>query len=1675
MSPSASKSHVLAGVQDAYWSDDEQENEECPLCLEEMDLSDLNFKPCPCGYQICRFCWHHIKENLNRRCPACRREYSDDAVQFKPVNKEDLKRLTQQKKHRERERKELDALGRRHLTNVRIVQRSVVYVVGLGSRYAKEELIPTLRSNEYFGQYGKITKMLLVKRTPPGGQTPILGLYISYYRREDAARAIQAVDGTPSPSGGGVLLRASYGTTKYCIAFLRGVSCTNHGCMDLHEWGDERDCFTKEDLTTLKHTMKDTENRQRSTVTLKKSEDAGGLPRSAGWGARPLAATSVASATSGRGARRGQRSTKPSVQSENRTQPTTASRQSAQSERKQSAKPPSQASSSRPSTPGIAGLPQRPTTPASAVPNSRQQKQRKESQVPVPPRSPTSSIAVESDVGSLEATSTSPSLSASRVATPPVATSEAPPGLSGVPPGLSSPPPGIPGPGQTQASSPLVREVSTSSYQISSQAQALLDDVVNRREALPPSTSLSPFPDLDRTLQNLAGGDGDSGGFNFSLDPKLAVDDEQFDDPLLNLDIDQSLASSGHFNSFSTGQLLNEASTFNPPEIAFGIPHSRGVYEGYRTTGHDGTTPGSSGYTGPFNPFGEASESAPQSNAQRPSPIPDDDATRRVSRFGFARERQGSAGFLNSGRSSPLLSANTSLSSLSLADNTHPSSSASSHPPWAFQRQHEVAPPPGLGMPARTDTPGSVRDSPLVPYAHAQTAGQTSYIAQTSRFQPFDMSSSEASLKDILVIGRDVGQHGRQPGPTDNQLPTMLPASGISFQDPAIMSSIPYMSPPGNDGGFHFSSPAESGYLSQSPMSKPPGLAFQQNQHFSTHQGPSHVGQFQSPMTLGNGPFNSPMAPQGQIQNQGHLARASSPSSVPPSLPSERQLFLDPSPGQSPLLSAADFPALPTASTGSDTQSQPRTSQSALQTRDSSPVKDEQVQAKLDKKAAKKAAAAERAAERARIAKEKAAERERLAKEKVGERERAAKAKAEEKERIIKQKAEKERLAKEKADREAEKERVEKERLAALRKAEADKAADKAEKKKAQAKAKQAQRAAEKADASSSDSKKSQPSAAVPTEFTSPMPILSKLPKKNKPMTKPLKIPKENDSNRDSQSSVPSAVTTNSEAPRLPTPKLSNVSEVTRSSLETDVVGRASSDGTKPKSIAQLLEEISLGKGPYYLDNHPFFDMSKINSATKLSLDFGTMSRALSAFPSSGASFADGSSRLNDQTVASFQQLLETLTQTMSDLVQLLPQSTWGSIFDVLSQDLKNLKNEYALGSSTSFDGLVHDDLPEDADDDEDFDDMIAEPPTPTIDKRAKWMEIQLAKLEELHREVNIAAIRTILTSNDQGWDQKGFLPHVGNTLARFKNLGFVDEGSEKRPMTIEELEKKLIVAKEAAVFAEAELREAMQAMQANKPLPASCSAVRLSACLASQEMLMSPKATFRLRSSVLFIFTIFCILLLNNLQSKNRLLDPPSPRITGLDANAFNNSSIVKGTGVQITGYWKEVRASLGLSSLPSTILVPNGFDLRIGDVDVGGSSMTEDTDERNLRLSGRLNPALRRRRIDSDPGSPGMSLQSQRGDARTKSEYSDSFWEPRSERSHAHDSANSDTSEAGDSKFARKSTEYPDLFIHSEVPSTPRTPVGALAASFRAIAVKELKVRRGKEHLKHRDRLFR
>ncbi|KAF7732829.1 transcriptional repressor proteinral negative regulator of transcription subunit 4 [Apophysomyces ossiformis] len=221
----------------------DEEDLDCPLCMEELDIADRNFRPCPCGYQICRFCWHHIKSNLNGRCPACRRMYSDQIVEFIPVSAEEILRIKKEKKEKERQQREMKDPSRRHLSNVRVVQKNLVYVLGLGSKHASVE-------NEIFKTYGKINKLVVSKRSANSTTQTSIGIYITYARKEDAAKAVAGLNGSTHD---GKLVRASYGTTKYCTYYLRHMACPNPNCMYLHEPGDDVDSYNKENPTVGKH------------------------------------------------------------------------------------------------------------------------------------------------------------------------------------------------------------------------------------------------------------------------------------------------------------------------------------------------------------------------------------------------------------------------------------------------------------------------------------------------------------------------------------------------------------------------------------------------------------------------------------------------------------------------------------------------------------------------------------------------------------------------------------------------------------------------------------------------------------------------------------------------------------------------------------------------------------------------------------------------------------------------------------------------------------------------------------------------------------------------------------------------------------------------------------------------------------------------------------------------------------------------------------------------------------------------------------------------------------------------------------------------------------------------------------------------------------------------------
>ncbi|CAG7939197.1 unnamed protein product [Penicillium salamii] len=297
----------------------DDDDEFCPLCIEEFDLSDKNFKPCPCGYQICQFCYNNIKtQNEEGRCPNCRRGYDDSTIQYKIPDAEEFKadlalkhRKAAAAKKKEAERREIEASSRKNLAGVRVVQKNLVYVIGLNPTIRDEnQLLQTLRGREYFGQYGEIEKIVVSKAKPGGNPNQGIGVYVTFSRKSDAATCIGAVDGS---GNGDRVLRAQYGTTKYCSSFLRNEQCNNRNCTFLHETGEDSDSYSRQDLSSMNtistprqslpptpshvrtvqpisHPMRRQPSKDESISSRSGVPDGPALPSSASWATKDAAA-----------------------------------------------------------------------------------------------------------------------------------------------------------------------------------------------------------------------------------------------------------------------------------------------------------------------------------------------------------------------------------------------------------------------------------------------------------------------------------------------------------------------------------------------------------------------------------------------------------------------------------------------------------------------------------------------------------------------------------------------------------------------------------------------------------------------------------------------------------------------------------------------------------------------------------------------------------------------------------------------------------------------------------------------------------------------------------------------------------------------------------------------------------------------------------------------------------------------------------------------------------------------------------------------------------------------------------------------------------------------------------------------------------------------------------------
>lgn len=133
------------------------------------------------------WCWHHIRENLNGLCPACRTPYNADPHAFSAVDRQEIIKRNREQRAVEKKAKKIEAsqpmrsqstpaapvsstngiarqtsdpapskpapggsIDRRHLHNYRVVQRNLMYVTGLPSTCSSEEM---LRRAEYFGAF----------------------------------------------------------------------------------------------------------------------------------------------------------------------------------------------------------------------------------------------------------------------------------------------------------------------------------------------------------------------------------------------------------------------------------------------------------------------------------------------------------------------------------------------------------------------------------------------------------------------------------------------------------------------------------------------------------------------------------------------------------------------------------------------------------------------------------------------------------------------------------------------------------------------------------------------------------------------------------------------------------------------------------------------------------------------------------------------------------------------------------------------------------------------------------------------------------------------------------------------------------------------------------------------------------------------------------------------------------------------------------------------------------------------------------------------------------------------------------------------------------------------------------------------------------------------------------
>jgi hypothetical protein len=236
---------------------DNMDPDDCPICWQRLPAADKNFKPCPCGFRFCVWCWQTLvsadyRDTLQKpRCPSCREPLAANphwggaqAASRAARSRVDVKKVE---------------AGKKVLIELVVDDRRLVIVEGLPRGFFNSPAAAL--NHEFFGQYGRIVNFLLSDQVAA----------VRYQHSAEAEAAVACIDGvrvcarrsrssissreiageigeltetqregasSSSPSAqpaSSSTLTARVVHSRWCPAYLRGTPCTRRHCIDLHE------------------------------------------------------------------------------------------------------------------------------------------------------------------------------------------------------------------------------------------------------------------------------------------------------------------------------------------------------------------------------------------------------------------------------------------------------------------------------------------------------------------------------------------------------------------------------------------------------------------------------------------------------------------------------------------------------------------------------------------------------------------------------------------------------------------------------------------------------------------------------------------------------------------------------------------------------------------------------------------------------------------------------------------------------------------------------------------------------------------------------------------------------------------------------------------------------------------------------------------------------------------------------------------------------------------------------------------------------------------------------------------------------------------------------------------------------------------------------------------------